>query len=205
MPPHKFNKADRAKAAATRDHNREQKRLKRQQSIVATGTTELSMDKSVPMPPALREQRANAAFAAGKETKTIHTVEVFDWWEAPLLYTVEKLNNLKREYDRAAQIVLQRQSQAPAEPLHCWVWDNRDRKWPGPPDVKGNPTTIQVPRTAVTQCKRTIPDRSKAAFTNDGWIDPDDPARKVHSIYACSMQCYMAYNQLRPIGGLSRH
>jgi len=188
--PHKFTKADRAKAVANRKHNYEQHRLKAQQAIVATGTTELSMDKVTTVTSG--EALAHSNFISGKETKTVHTVEVFDWWEVPLLTAVERLNNIKREYDRAAQIVLQRQSQLPPGPLHCWVWDNRER-----PDM---------PKAAVAQCKRLIADRAKAAFTNDGYKDhPGDATEKIRSIYACSMLCFQAYQQLRPVGGLSRH
>lgn len=182
--PHNFTKEDRARGRATRLRNLEQKRLKEQQEIVATATTELSMDRdaSVPMPPALRERREQAR----------QLQAVYDWWEAPLKDAVEKLNNMKRDYDRAAQIVLQRQSQQPQAPLTCWVWENRMR-----PDM---------PKTAVAGCKRSIADASKAAFRNDGFKDkPGDPNEKIRSIYCCSMVCFQAYQQLRPVGGLSRH
>ncbi len=184
--PHKFTKADRAKARATRIHNYEQHRLKAQQALVATATTELSMDKMQ----SNLNQAANAI--VDRTTAQQTTVTLFDWWAVPLPQALERLNNLKREYDRAAQIVLQRQSQLPPEPLHCWVWDNRER-----PDM---------PKTAVAQCKRTIADRAKAAFCNDGFKDrPGDPTEKIRSIYCCGMVCFQAYQSLRPVGGLSRH
>ncbi len=181
--PHKFTKADRAKARATRIHNYEQHRLKAQQALVATATTELSMDKA--------PSNATTALVGPPAFPKTTAVTIFDWWEVPLSQALERLNNLKREYDRAAQIVLQRQSQLPPEPLHCWVWDNRER-----PDM---------PKTAVAQCKRTMADRAKVAFADDGYREEGEPMGKIKSIYCCSMLCFMSYQKLRPIRGLSRH
>ena len=104
-----------------------------------------------------------------------------------------RLNNMKREYDRASQIVLQRQSVTP-QTLVCWTWENKDDK------------TKQISKITVAQCKHIIPDAGRAAFTNNGHKDrPGDPNEKIRTIYCCSMACFTAYQQNRPIAALSRH
>ncbi len=202
MPGHKFTAAERAKAVATRLKNAADRKLKAQVQATGTATTEGTASNSQPpqhligadlateegarkMRKAQNEDAARHAQVEKEVLANITRTMPFDWHESPLQQAVERLNDLKREYDRAAQIVLSRQSRVPVI-YKCWSQEHKEL----------------VPRNALAQCRHTLPDIGKAVFIDNGYKDKDG---NIRTICCCSMLCYMAYQQSKPLAALSRH
>jgi hypothetical protein len=92
---------------------------------------------------------------------------------------------MKREYDRAASVVLSRQSRIP-KVWTCWTQDHKQ--------LAG--------RTAIAQCKGQIPD-GKWVFIDNGAKDEEG---NISPIVCCSQICFTVYQQRpRNIAALSRH
>lgn len=108
----------------------------------------------------------------------------FDWQESPLSEALVRLNDLKRQYEQASRIVLQRQSRAPMA-WKCWSQSHKSR----------------VPKSVLAQCRADVAD-GKWVFKDDG---AHDEHGHVQSIVCCSQLCFTVYQQNRPVGGLSRH
>jgi hypothetical protein len=159
----------RKKAAETRKFNAEQKRLKKQNQAAGTATTEIAVGKEPSKPVPIIAVPSNG-----------HT-----WQDMPLDQAIEKYADMKRELDRAGQVILARQSREPVI-WTCWVQSHKDI----------------VTRTVLAQCKKNIPDGK--------WVSKDDGAKdekgNISPAVTCSMMCATAYLQRpRKVAALSRH
>jgi hypothetical protein len=96
----------------------------------------------------------------------------FNWNTAPLPEAQRRLAEIKEIYDRAAQVVLSRQSRLPVT-YRCWVQFHKP----------------EVPASVVRQCRNEIPD-GKWVFRDDGCLDS-----KGRPSVCCSIQCYTVYGQ----------
>ena len=101
-----------------------------------------------------------------------HQAAEFDWQSSPLPEAERRLADIKSIYDRAASVVLQRQSRLPVE-WRCWSQTHKS----------------QVPKSSLALCRGAIPD-GKWVFKNDGDLDS-----KGHPAVCCSQQCYTVYWQ----------
>ena len=109
------------------------------------------------------------------------------------------LNDLKREYDRASQVILSRTSRLPRiwtcfSTLHkddrVTIMDNGREK-----------SVPLIPRSTLAQCRGTVPD-GQWKFRADDYRNPE--TGKLESIVCCGSLCISAYMSNRPVGGLSR-
>lgn len=166
-----FTAEARKKAIEVRRHNAEQRRLKKQVQEAGTATTEIAVSE-IPK----------------REEVHVHSIAVPEtdngWYGIPLKEALEKLSEMKREYDRASQIILQRQSQLPVV-WTCWTQSHKEL----------------VTKTVLNQCKKQIQDGR--------WVSKDDGAKddngKISPAVCCSMLCSMAYLQRpRKVAALSR-
>jgi hypothetical protein len=173
-----FTAADRAKALETRKHNAEQRRLLKQNQVTGVTTTSSRVEAREPV-------KFSGPLPDPESFPVIIEAQKFPWYDAPLDEAVECLNAMKRNYDRAAQIVLQRQSRQP----RVWsCWTQKHKQLAG--------------RTAVAQCRGQIPD-GKWVFKDDGAKDAEG---KLDPQVCCSQICFTAYQQRpRNISALSRH
>lgn len=162
-----FDEAARAKALETRKRNALDRKLKAQNAVTGTATTELSVTAEP------EKSFDPASFRSAKEGVFL---EVFSWNDSPLGEAINRLSDLKREYDMAAQIIMQRQSREPVV-YTCWSQGHKD----------------SVARAALAQCKVTIRD-GKWASRDDGAKDDEG---KVSPAVCCSMLCYQSYSEYR--------
>lgn len=174
-----FTAEQRQKAIDTRKRNKEQRELVKQNEVAGTATTSIAVE-GAPIQEAL-----NVVHDAIVSKSVAVTSQALGWNELPLSEAIDKLSNMKREYDRAASIVLSRQSRVP-QILTCWTQSNKQT----------------AGKTTVAQCKGNIPE-GKSVFIDNGAKDAEGNISPAH---CCSMICYMAYQQ-RPkdISALSRH
>lgn len=160
-----FTSAARAKALASRKRNAEQRRLKKQNQTTGIATTEISVET----------QSIDISVAATPPV-VILDPPASPWESLPLGDAINKLADLKREYDRAAQILMQRQSRETRIWL-CWTAKHKDI----------------VARATLAQCKVRIVDGK--------WVHKDDGARDEKGALSpevcCSMLCYQSYQEYR--------
>ena len=123
----------------------------------------------------------------------------YDWTNSPLDDALVHLNDLKREYDRASQVILSRTSRLPRiwtcfSTLHkddrVTIMDNGREK-----------SVPLIPRPTLAQCRGTVPD-GQWKFRADDYRNPE--TGKLESIVCCGSLCISAYMSNRPVGGLSR-
>lgn len=168
-----FTAEQRAKAAQTRKANAEQRRLQKQTHAKgAAGTT------------GVREYRDQIAPPPASPSAE-YTGE-FDWNKSSIPEITDRLNQMKREYERVSQIVLSRTSRVAVSYL-CWCATD---------EAKG-----KIPSSVSGQCRKSIKDGTWV-HRNDGHTFPDGHRG---TAVCCSMLCYTVYQQHRPVGGLSRH
>lgn len=143
--------------------------------------------------------KAQKMLAAEDEPETVTVIAhrsngkqpPFDWENSPLVDIINRLADMKREYDRCAQIVLRRQS--PQLSMYkCWTVET-SRHPDHPP-----------PRDILRQCVRDIPD-GKEKYRDDGAFDIVNGIKLRNTVRCCSMLCHQFYTSLKPIGALSRH
>lgn len=115
-----------------------------------------------------------------------------DWWKTAKMGDVlGKLGDLKRAYDRIAQIVLQRQQ--PAVLIRkCWTVEKDRHK------------DIVAPRNILNQCRRDVQD-GRELFRDDGAFEMVDGVKLQKTAVCCSQLCYQFYQNSKPIAALSRH
>lgn len=112
--------------------------------------------------------------------------QAFDWETCPVLEAIQKLADFKREYDRVAQIVIRRQSIAPAI-LTCWSQEHKSL----------------VPKSILAVCRKTIPD-GRWVSRDDGAFIMQDGIKLFKPAVCCSVLCDTAYRQSRSVTALSR-
>lgn len=110
----------------------------------------------------------------------------FDWVNSDFKLATQRLADMRREYDRCASIMLNRQREVAPVIWPCWTQSHKDI----------------VPKRALAECRKQVPD-GKWVFKDDGYRDPE--TKMPAPIVCCSQLCYTAYQQSRPVGGLSRH
>jgi hypothetical protein len=111
----------------------------------------------------------------------------FDWHHAPLDQAMAKLGDLRREYDAAARIVLDRQSQSRPR----WICFTQLHK-----DI--------IPKSVQALCKKTGDD-GKWASRDDGVFKVVDGLRVPDPQFCCSAVCHEYYLKSKPMAALSRH
>lgn len=163
-----FDAAARAKAIEVRKRNAEQRRLLKQNQEAATATTSIS--SSEPISLGVFPTRHIEMIAIDD------IVPVFNWNDSPLGEVINKLAELKREYDMASQIVMQRQSREPVV-YTCWTQAHLDT----------------VAKATLAQCKKNVQD-GKWAFIDNGAKDEEG---KISPVVTCSMLCFMSYQSWR--------
>ena len=102
-----------------------------------------------------------------------------DWKSMPLPDAIDLLSELKRQYDKAASIVLERQQAEPKE-YTCWVWQHKQDGYNGKP----------IPKKIVDQCKRKFKMwifRDDSVFTEINGIKVRTP------VTTCSPLCSQMY------------
>lgn len=177
-----FTAEHRKKALETRRHNSEQRRLLKQTQVTGTATTSFRTDSEPRTPDVIK---LSGPLPDPKSFPVVFEAHKFDWMGAPLDVAVDCLAGMKRNYDRAAQIVLQRQSRVPRV-WTCWTQKNKQ----------------QAGRTVVAQCRNQIPD-GKWVFKDDGAKDSEG---RLSPEVCCSQLCFTSYMQRpRGVSALSRH
>lgn len=176
-----FTVEQRAKAIASIKANAAQRRLDKATAASRGKGSDLSESSLVH---ARRVPGEGLSLPAKMYPGAIMSTE-FDWRESPINICLEKQADMKREYDRISQIILQRTSQLPQVYI-CW-----SKKQP-----RGT-----VPESVLAQCRGQIKDGS--------WVSRDDGHKnaegRIEPAVCCSNLCYQVYSQNRPIGGMSRH
>lgn len=110
----------------------------------------------------------------------------FDWNAAPLPEAMTKLADMKREYDRAAAIVMRRQT-VPRPTWTCWSQLHKEL----------------VPKSVMSICRRGGDD-GKWAFRDDGVFEIRDGLRIPNPAFCCNSFCYAVYQKSQPLAALSR-
>jgi hypothetical protein len=111
----------------------------------------------------------------------------FDWEGAPLEAATAKLADMRREYDRAATIVLKRQSASKPQWI-CWTQLHKDI----------------VPVSVLRLCRKTG-DEGRWAFRDDGVFKMVDGLRVPDPAFCCNTYCFEVYQKAKPMAALSRH
>jgi hypothetical protein len=166
-----FTPEMRQKSMEVRKRNAEQRRLLKQNALTGTATTSIRAGETgeapapvIPPPP------------VAEYNPLIHDNAY--WNNAPLPIAIASLNEMKRDLDRASQIILMRQSKLPTVWV-CWSRENKSK----------------VPVSIYRQCKGPIPD-GRWVFRDDG---AKDDQGNPHPAVCCSQLCYMAYTQYRAL------
>jgi hypothetical protein len=107
----------------------------------------------------------------------------FDWEEAPLSDCITKASEMKREYDRVAQIILRRQNPVRNQ-WTCWTQEQ-----------KHNPE-VQIPRSVLQQCLKRGDD-GRWKFRDDGRFVVENGVRVLKSAFCCNSYCYAVYQKYR--------
>ena len=166
-----FTPEMRQKSMEVRKRNAEQRRLLKQNALTGTATTSIRAGEGevpVPTPTPLP--------APAEYNPLIHDNAY--WNNASLAEAIANLNEMKRDWDRASQIILMRQSKLPTVWV-CWSRENKSK----------------VPASIYRQCKGPIPD-GRWVFRDDG---AKDDQGNPHPAVCCSQLCYMAYTQYRAL------
>jgi hypothetical protein len=111
----------------------------------------------------------------------------FDWEDAPLEEATAKLADMRREYERAATIVLKRQSVSKPQ-WTCWSQLHKDI----------------VPVSVMKLCRKTG-DEGRWAFRDDGVFRIVDGLRVPDPAFCCNTYCFEVYQKAKPMAALSRH
>jgi hypothetical protein len=110
-----------------------------------------------------------------------------DWESAPLPEILARLADMKREYDRVAQIVLRRQTRNSPR-WTCWTQLNKDK----------------VPKTVTAQCRKSGDD-GRWAFRDDGVFATKDGIRVPTPVFCCNHVCTEYFLKSKSMASLSRH
>jgi hypothetical protein len=111
----------------------------------------------------------------------------FDWEKAPLDQITNKLADMKREYDKAATIVMRRQSTRKPT-WTCWTQLHKDI----------------VPLSVQKLCRKTGED-GKWASRDDGRFREENGLRIPDPVFCCNAYCHEMYQKSKPMASLSRH
>lgn len=143
------------------------------------------------MPPSKHSRPAAAeSVATLPPPVTVAASPAFDWHAAPLPDVITRLADLRREYDRCAEIVLARQSTTRAR-WTCWTQLHRDDH-------------SLVSASVARLCRKTGDD-GKWASRDDGVFKIVDGIRIPDPVFCCSALCHEAYLKSKPLNALSRH
>ena len=123
----------------------------------------------------------------------------YDWTNSPLDDALVHLNDLKREYDRASQVILSRTSRLPRI-WTCFSTLHKDDRITIMDNGREESVPL-IPRSTLAQCRGTVPD-GQWKFRADDYRNPE--TGKLESIVCCGSLCIAAYMSNRPVGGLGR-
>jgi hypothetical protein len=115
-----------------------------------------------------------------------------NWNAIPIDEAMNRLADMKREYDRIAQIVMKRQTQNKPT-WTCWTQLHKDL-------VK----TIEGGKKVLEICKKGGED-GKWASRDDGVFKIVDGLRIPDPVFCCNSFCHSVYLRSKPMGSLSRH
>ena len=113
------------------------------------------------------------------EISPAEVVQTFDWEEAPLSDAVNRAAEMKREYERVAQIIVRRQN-PPKQMWTCWSQENKEL----------------VPKSVLAQCLKRGED-GKWKFRDDGRFVVEDGVRRLKPAFCCNFLCYAVYQKNR--------
>ncbi len=168
-----------AKAAATRAETKRKKEEKEARKLakqaIATGQVETT------------EVVSHEAAQKIYPQATIPPRNGFDWDKAPLAEAINHLADMKREYDRVAQIVMRRQSTNKPSWV-CWSQLHKDI----------------VPVSVQKLCRKTGED-GKWAFRDDGVFKTENGIRMPDPVFCCNTYCFEVFQKSKPLMSLSRH
>jgi len=168
----KMTPEHRAKIAAGREAYWAKRKLQKQNSVApALATTEIMVGKKA---------KPNGHHPV-VSSETIPSE--FDWNTSPIPVILDRLNEMKREYERVSQIVLQRTSRVPVTYV-CWSQEHKS----------------VVPKSVMAQCKGNIKDGSWC-YRDDGYRDEKG---QIKPAVVCSQLCYTVFMQNRKPVALSR-
>jgi len=122
-------------------------------------------------------QHAEIASSTGGEVE--ENVSDFDWEEAPLSQAMSHAAEMKREYERVAQIIVRRQN-PPKQMWTCWSQENKEL----------------VPKSVLAQCLKRGED-GKWKFRDDGRFVVEDGVRRLKPAFCCNFLCYAVYQKNR--------
>lgn len=132
---------------------------------------------------ATREARRTIITPMEEEAKPLPSY----WHKAPLDDAIVRLGELKREYDKAAQIVLSRQSESKPR-WTCWTQLHKDI----------------VPKSVQSLCRKSGDD-GKWASRDDGAFEMKNGIKVPSPVFCCSAICHEYYLKSKPMNSLSRH
>lgn len=179
-----FTAEQRQKALDTRKRNKEQRELVKQNEFAGTATTAIAVGEESTEENSIKFSQA-AIEGDPEKFPIVIDGHKFDWMNSTIGEAVDCLSIMKQQYDRAASIVLSRQSKVPTV-WKCWTQNNKQLS----------------SKTAIAQCKGSIPD-GKWVFKDDGAKDEEG---NIAPIVCCSQMCFMGYTQRpRNLSALSRH
>lgn len=184
LPPKRgFTDEMRAKAAATRAKNKQDKedrlarKAARDEAQGAIGSGNLQTGNGIltkkPIHPGGREKHGAA--------------NGFDWERSSLPEAMQRLADMKREYDRVSQIVLRRQSVSTPQ-WTCFTQLHKDL----------------IPKSVQALCRKTG-ENGKWASRDDGAFKTVDGIRVPDPQFCCSAICHEYYLKSKPMHSLSRH
>jgi hypothetical protein len=131
--------------------------------------------------------KSNVNPNATEKVVTTAGVNGYDWNSAPLDQATAKLSDLRKEYDKAAAIVLRRQSVSKPQWI-CWTQSHKDI----------------VPMSVQKLCRKSGDD-GKWAFRDDGVFETIEGLRVPRPAFCCNTYCFEAYQKSKPLSSLSRH
>ena len=111
----------------------------------------------------------------------------FNWETAPLTECINRAADMKREYERVAQILVARQN-PPKKMWTCWSEEHRKDT-----DSQGNPL---IPKSVLAQCLKRGED-GKYKFRDDGRFVVENGVRTLKSAFCCNFLCYAVYQKNR--------
>jgi hypothetical protein len=200
-----------AKAAATRAETKRKKderaAKKAAKEAEHNAKSHAYGDPLIEPPVPVQEQRAAAAQRAlevGKEVmpndnttlrpavtgahRAATSANGFDWEKSPLPEALNKLADLKRDYDRILQVVLRRQSASKPQ-WTCFTQAHKDI----------------APQSVQKLCLKNGQD-GKWAFRDDGCFRTTAEGIRIpEPVFCCNHLCFAFYQGHKPLMALSRH
>jgi hypothetical protein len=182
-----------AKAAATRAETKRKKEeraaKKAAKDAEHNAKSHAYGDPLIEPPGPTLEQLAKIPAALESRQKALQGgTNGFDWEKSPLPEALNKLADLKRDYDRILQIVLRRQSASKPQ-WTCFTQAHKDI----------------APQSVQKLCLKNGQD-GKWAFRDDGCFRTTAEGIRIpEPVFCCNHLCFAFYQGHKPLMALSRH